>query len=138
MVRFHFPGEPVLEGKDAILVYSRLEVEHVVHFHIVLRVLQERKLYAKFSKCEFLLNSVAFLGHIISGKANVVADALSHRSMGNLSYLQPEKSEIAREIHQLANLGVQLLDSGVTKMYHDIREIYWRDEMKKDIAKFVA
>ncbi|XP_070043272.1 uncharacterized protein [Nicotiana tomentosiformis] len=48
------------------------------------------------------------------GKANVVADALNNRSMGSLSYLLPKKSDIAREIHQLANLGVRLLDSGGT------------------------
>ncbi|XP_070057081.1 uncharacterized protein [Nicotiana tomentosiformis] len=47
-----------------------------------------------------------------SGKANVVADALSRRSMGSLSYLQPEKRRIAHEIHQVATLGVRLLDSG--------------------------
>ncbi|XP_070049800.1 uncharacterized protein [Nicotiana tomentosiformis] len=51
------------------------------------------------------------------GKANVVVDALSCRSMGSLSYLQPEKCGIAHEIHQLASLEVRLLDSddiGVT------------------------
>ncbi|XP_070057547.1 uncharacterized protein [Nicotiana tomentosiformis] len=57
-----------------------------------------------------------YLYGIYVGKANVVADALSRRSLGSLSYLQPEKSEIAREIHQLTNLGVQLLDSGGTKV----------------------
>ncbi|XP_070021978.1 uncharacterized protein [Nicotiana sylvestris] len=46
------------------------------------------------------------------GKANVVDDTLSRRSMGSLSYLQPEKREIAHEVHQLASLGVWLLDSG--------------------------
>ncbi|XP_070011098.1 uncharacterized mitochondrial protein AtMg00860-like [Nicotiana sylvestris] len=44
------------------------EDEHTGHLHIVLRVLQEGKLYAKFSKCEFWLNSVTFLGHIILGE----------------------------------------------------------------------
>ncbi|XP_070042806.1 uncharacterized protein [Nicotiana tomentosiformis] len=141
--------------------------------------------------------------------------------MGSMSYLQPEKSGIAHDIHQIASLGVQLLDSGdngitiqdtitsslvtevkghqyedhvlahyrdttpqkektpfeiledgvlryrgrlcvpnlaglrrqvmgethysrysihpgATKMYRDIREIYWWDGMKKDIAEFVA
>ncbi|XP_070043273.1 uncharacterized protein [Nicotiana tomentosiformis] len=48
------------------------------------------------------------------GKANVEAVAFSRRSMGSLSYLQPEKSETSYEIHQLANLGVRLLDSGGT------------------------
>ncbi|XP_070037149.1 uncharacterized protein [Nicotiana tomentosiformis] len=50
------------------------------------------------------------------GKENVVADTLSRRSIGSLSYLQPEKSEIAREIHQLANIGFRLLDSGGTRV----------------------
>ncbi len=51
------------------------------------------------------------------GKAIVVADALSRRSMGSLSYLGVEKHELMRELHQLASLGVKLLeaeDSGVT------------------------
>ncbi|XP_070010173.1 uncharacterized mitochondrial protein AtMg00860-like [Nicotiana sylvestris] len=44
------------------------EDEHADYLRAVLRVLQEGKLYAKFSKCEFLLNSITFLGHIISGE----------------------------------------------------------------------
>ncbi|XP_070050508.1 uncharacterized protein [Nicotiana tomentosiformis] len=48
------------------------------------------------------------------GKANVVADALSRRSMGSLSYIQPEKRGITSEIYQLASLGVRLQDSGDT------------------------
>ena len=50
---------------DDILVYSRSEEEHADHLRTVLRVLQHQKLYAKFSKCEFWLTSVTFLGHII-------------------------------------------------------------------------
>ncbi|XP_070057197.1 uncharacterized protein [Nicotiana tomentosiformis] len=48
------------------------------------------------------------------GKANVVADALNRKSMSSMLYLQPEKSGIDHDIHQLANLGVRLLDSGDT------------------------
>jgi len=51
---------------DDILVYSRTEDDHVRHLRIVLQRLREEKLYAKFSKCEFWLNSVAFLGHVVS------------------------------------------------------------------------
>ena len=52
---------------DDILIYSRIEEEHVEHLKIVLQVLKEKKLYAKLSKCEFWLSEVIFLGHIISG-----------------------------------------------------------------------
>ncbi|WMV41775.1 hypothetical protein MTR67_035160 [Solanum verrucosum] len=38
------------------------------HLRIVLQVLKDQQLYAKFSKCEFWLRSVAFLGHIVSSK----------------------------------------------------------------------
>ena len=51
---------------DDILVYSRSKVEHANHLRAVLQVLRDRELYAKFSKCEFWLDSVAFLGHIVS------------------------------------------------------------------------
>nr|XP_016473581.1 PREDICTED: uncharacterized protein LOC107795452 [Nicotiana tabacum] len=49
---------------DDILVYSRSEIEHAKHLWVVLHTLRHLKLYAKFSKCEFCLNSVAFLGLI--------------------------------------------------------------------------
>ncbi|XP_070002046.1 uncharacterized protein [Nicotiana sylvestris] len=49
-----------------------LQEEHTKHLHVVLQRLRDEKLYAKFSKCEFWLSSVAFLGHIVSGKGNQV------------------------------------------------------------------
>jgi hypothetical protein len=51
---------------DDILVYSRSEEEHEDHLRLVLQKLQDHKLYAKLSKCEFLLKQVAFLGLVIS------------------------------------------------------------------------
>ena len=51
---------------DDILVYSRDEQEHEQHLKIVLQTLREKKLYAKLSKCDFWLNEVSFLGHIVS------------------------------------------------------------------------
>ena len=49
-----------------ILVYSWSREDHEQHLRTVLQILRERKLYAKFSKCEFWLDSVGFLGHIVS------------------------------------------------------------------------
>ena len=51
---------------DDILVYSRWEEEHDYHIRVVLQVLRDRRLYAKFSKCKFWLSEVAFLGHIVA------------------------------------------------------------------------
>ncbi|KAK8934166.1 hypothetical protein KSP39_PZI014581 [Platanthera zijinensis] len=58
---------------DDILVYSQSEDDHFKHLHMVLETLRRNQLYAKFSKCEFWLSSVAFLGHIISG-AGIAVD----------------------------------------------------------------
>jgi len=51
---------------DDILVYSNSKEKHAEHLRIVLRVLKEKKLFAKLSKCEFWLREVIFLGHVIS------------------------------------------------------------------------
>ncbi|GKD03241.1 putative reverse transcriptase domain-containing protein [Tanacetum coccineum] len=50
---------------DDILVYSKDEKEHGKHLKIILELLKKERLYAKFSKCDFSLDSVQFLGHVI-------------------------------------------------------------------------
>ncbi|KAL4351688.1 hypothetical protein GQ457_06G013250 [Hibiscus cannabinus] len=57
---------------DEIMIYSRNKDEHVEHLRIVLQTLRDRQLFAKFSKCEFWLSEVAFLGHIISANGIMV------------------------------------------------------------------
>ncbi|CAM8929151.1 unnamed protein product [Rhodiola kirilowii] len=49
---------------DDILIYSKSNEEQCGHLRLVLQVLREHKLYAKFKKCEFWLDHVAVLGHI--------------------------------------------------------------------------
>ncbi|KAG8492331.1 hypothetical protein CXB51_009857 [Gossypium anomalum] len=51
---------------DDILVYSRDETEHAEHLRLGLQILRDKQLYAKFSKCEFWLREVSFLGHVVS------------------------------------------------------------------------
>jgi hypothetical protein len=57
---------------DDILIYSKSNKEHEKHFRLIMEKLREHKLYAKFSKCEFWLNKVGFLGHIISNEGIAV------------------------------------------------------------------
>ncbi|KAL0546686.1 hypothetical protein IC582_016598 [Cucumis melo] len=58
---------------DDILIYSKTEAEHEEHLRMVLQTLRDNKLYVKFSKCEFWLKQVSFLGHVVS-KAGVSVD----------------------------------------------------------------
>jgi hypothetical protein len=51
---------------DDILIYSQNEEEHVEHLRVVLTGLRDHQLYAKFSKYEFWLKRVPFLGHVLS------------------------------------------------------------------------
>ena len=51
-----------------MVVYSEHEGDHIGHMMVVSQTLKEHILYEKYSKCEFLLGLVTFLGHIISNK----------------------------------------------------------------------
>ena len=51
---------------DDILIYSKTREEHENHLRQVLTILRQEELYAKLKKCEFWLESVAFLGHVVS------------------------------------------------------------------------
>ena len=54
---------------DDILVYSKNAKEHAFHLRIVLHTLRDKQFYAKFSKCEFWLNEVVFLKHVVFGNS---------------------------------------------------------------------
>ena len=53
---------------DDILIYSKSEKEHEEHLRLILELLKEKQLYAKFSKCEFWLKTVQFLGHVVDSE----------------------------------------------------------------------
>ena len=55
-----------------ILIYSQSEEEYEDHLRIVLHALRDHQLYAKFSKCEFYLNEVKLLGHVVSASSVLV------------------------------------------------------------------
>jgi hypothetical protein len=84
---------------DDILIYSKNEEVHVEHLRIVLQCLTEHKLYAKFSKCEFWLDSVKFLGHTISSEGISV----DPRKVQEVMDWQPPKS--AHQIRSFLGLA---------------------------------
>ncbi|GJX35559.1 putative reverse transcriptase domain-containing protein [Tanacetum coccineum] len=53
---------------DDILIYSKSKQEHEKHLKLILELLKKEKLYAKFSKCEFWIPKVQFLGHVIDSQ----------------------------------------------------------------------
>jgi hypothetical protein len=78
---------------DDILIFSKMKEEHEKHLRMVLEKLRSNQVYAKFSKCEFLLTEVAFLGHVISaGGISVdlskVKDVLNWMPPTNASKIQ--------------------------------------------------
>jgi hypothetical protein len=57
---------------DDILVYSKSTEDHEEHLRVVLQRRRDHQLYAKFSKCEFWISEVSFLGHVISSEGIAV------------------------------------------------------------------
>jgi hypothetical protein len=70
-VFMEYLGNFVVVLIDDILVFSWSEEEHEEHLRLVLQKLREHQLYAKFSKCDFCLKEVSFLGHIITNSGIV-------------------------------------------------------------------
>jgi hypothetical protein len=78
---------------DDILIFSKTEEEHRKNLRLVLEKLRSNQLYTKFSKCEFWLTKVAFLGHVIfaggvSLDPDKVRDVLNWMPPTNVSEIQ--------------------------------------------------
>ncbi|KAG8488610.1 hypothetical protein CXB51_016588 [Gossypium anomalum] len=248
MLHGHVSSEFVVVYIDDILVYSKTEDEHDEHLRVVLQILREKQLYAKFSKCEFWLREITFLRHFSgfggilssvcrgfsliaapltkmlhkglesgkefvvygdashvglgcflmqggkvvayashqlkthegnylmhdlklatiiellkdydytieyhSGKANVVADALSRRTMSDLRVmfaclsLFDDRSLLAKlQVESGTTSNLELNSDGVlpyamhpggNKMYRYLRELYWWPSLKLEVTDFVA
>jgi hypothetical protein len=126
---------------DYILIYSKSKAEHAKHLRIVLQQLRDHKLYAKFSKCEFWLGSVKFLGHTISkdgisvdpSKVQEVMDWKPPKSvhqirsfLGLAGYYRrfiPDFSRIAKPMTELLKKGVKFVWSEECEQaFHTLRK----------------
>jgi hypothetical protein len=84
---------------DDLLVFSKTAEEHAEHLRIVLGKLRQHQLHAKFSKCKFWMEEVAFLGHVLSAKGV----AIDPSKIEEVSNWQSPKSVI--EIHSFLSLA---------------------------------
>nr|GFC91848.1 putative reverse transcriptase domain-containing protein [Tanacetum cinerariifolium] len=84
---------------DDILIYSKNEQEHGEHLKLILELLKKKKLYAKFSKCEFWIHRVQFLGHVIDSQGIHV----DHAKIESVKYWASPKTPT--EIRQFLGLA---------------------------------
>ncbi|KAJ4818476.1 polyprotein [Rhynchospora pubera] len=118
---------------DDILVYSRSFDEHAEHLRIVLSQLREHQLFAKFSKCEFWLEKVAFLGHVISS-AGLAVDPSKVQAVTEWS--QPRTITEIRSFLGLAGYyrrfvsGFSSLARPLTQLLHKDVPFVWGSEQE--------
>ncbi|GJU02947.1 putative reverse transcriptase domain-containing protein [Tanacetum coccineum] len=91
---------------DDILIYSKSEEEHEVHLKTILDLLKKEKLYAKFSKCEFWLQEVQFLGHVVN-RDGIHVDPSKVESVKN--WKTPESPTEIRSFLGLADEAFRIL-----------------------------
>nr|GFA00428.1 putative reverse transcriptase domain-containing protein [Tanacetum cinerariifolium] len=84
---------------DDILIYSKNKQEHEEHLKLILELLKKEQLYAKFSKCEFWIPKVQFLGHVID-RQGIHVDRAKIESIKDWA-----SPKTATEIHQFLGLA---------------------------------
>ncbi|GJX62616.1 putative reverse transcriptase domain-containing protein [Tanacetum coccineum] len=105
--------------------------EHEKHLRIILELLKEEKLYAKFSKCDFWLDSVQFLGHVID-RSGVHVDPAKIEAIK--SWAAPTTPTEVRQFLGLAGYyqrfieGFSLISKPLTKLTQKNKKYEWGSE----------
>ncbi|XP_065866494.1 uncharacterized protein [Euphorbia lathyris] len=119
---------------DDILVYSKSKEDHSKHLRTVLQILREKQLYAKFSKCEFWLDEIMFLGHVVSAKG-ILVDPKKVEAVAN--WKAPSN---VHEVHSFLGLagyyrrfvnGFSLIASPMTQLLRKGVKFKWTPECQK-------
>jgi hypothetical protein len=129
---------------DDILIYSKSEAEHEKHLRLVLQRLREHKLYAKLSKCEFWIDEVPFLGHVISkggiavdpGKVKDVLDLVVPQTVKEVRSFLGLAGYYRRFIENFSKIAkplTSLLEKGVDFSWTDERQKAF-EELKKRLT----
>ncbi|GKC75237.1 putative reverse transcriptase domain-containing protein [Tanacetum coccineum] len=116
---------------DDILVYSKDEEEHEKHMKIILELLKKERLYAKFSKCNFWLDSVQFFGYVID-RNGVHVDPAKIKAIKN--WVAPTTPTKVRQFIGLAGYyqrfieGFSLISKPLTKLTQKDKKYEWGKE----------
>jgi ribonuclease HI len=109
---------------DDILVYSKSVEEHEQHLRVVLGKLRAHKLYAKFSKCEFWLEKISFLGHILTAEG-VSVDPRKVETVSN--WQQPTNVSEIRSFLGLAGYYRRFIE-GFSRIARPITELLKKEK----------
>ncbi|GJU19535.1 putative reverse transcriptase domain-containing protein [Tanacetum coccineum] len=119
---------------DDILIYSKNKEEHGEHLKTILNLLRSKKLYAKFSKCDFLLDSVQFLGYVIDS-SGVHVDLAKIKAIKN--WAAPTTPTEVRQFLGLAGYyrrlikEFSLISKPLTKLPQKNKPYVWGDDEKE-------
>src|SRR3954467_6788933 len=109
---------------DDILIYSKSKEENEGHLRLILEKLREHKLYAKFSKCEFWLNEVGFLGHVMT-KDGVAVDPA--KVLAIIEWESPKSVKEVRSFLGLAGYYIRFIEN-FSKIAKPMTELLKKDK----------
>ncbi|GJU27286.1 putative reverse transcriptase domain-containing protein [Tanacetum coccineum] len=130
----HFEFQLVIVFIDDILVYSNDKKEHGKHLKIILELLKKERLYAKFSKCDFWLDSIQFLGHVID-RSGVHVDPAKIKAIK--SWATPTMPTEVRQFLRFTGYyrrfikGFSLISKPLTKLTQKDKKYEWEKEEKE-------
>ncbi|GJS09605.1 reverse transcriptase domain-containing protein [Tanacetum coccineum] len=119
---------------DDILIYSHDEKEHEEHLKTILELLKKEELYAKFSKCEFWIHMVKFLGHVIDS-SGIHVDPTKIEAVKN--WASPTTPSEIRQFLGLAGYyrrfieGFSKIAKPMTELTQKNQKFYWGEEQEE-------